>query len=152
MISIDSISISGGLTTVAPTSSSSGISPNGSGSGGGGSGAALATVDEFSPAAVSTLLSEEIREAVVSTAYLAIGQWGRITNCEIKPTLGGDSGTQYRPHYWYRLMSVLSNKRSGGPAGGLLFASVTGGTLEDLLLMTIGGLAAYVSVINLPLR
>ena len=63
------------MTTVAPTSSSSGIGPNGSGSGGGG-GAALATVDDFSPAAVSTLLSEEIREAVVSTAYLAIGGKG----------------------------------------------------------------------------
>ena len=31
-------------------------------------------------------------------------------------------------------------------------ASITSGTLEDLLVMTIGGLAAYVSVINLPLR
>ena len=56
-----------GLSAVASSSTSgSGLS--------GGSGDALSTVDEFSPAAVSTLLSEEMREAVVSTAYLALGK------------------------------------------------------------------------------
>ena len=40
----------------------------------------------------------------------------------------------------------------GGPFGGLLFASATPNALEDLLLLTIGTMAAYVSILNLPLR
>lgn len=40
----------------------------------------------------------------------------------------------------------------GGPMGGLLFAAQTANGLEDLLFFTIGGLAAYVSILNLPLR
>ena len=40
----------------------------------------------------------------------------------------------------------------GGPLGGLFFSGITEGTIEDLLVLTIGGLAAYISVINLPLR
>ena len=45
-------------TASAPTSSS----------------AALAVVGDFSPSAVSALLSEQMREAVVSTASLAVGE------------------------------------------------------------------------------
>lgn len=41
---------------------------------------------------------------------------------------------------------------TGGPVGGVLMSGLTGGTFEDLLMLTIGGLAAYVSVINLPLK
>ncbi|KAG1680578.1 hypothetical protein FOA52_015025 [Chlamydomonas sp. UWO 241] len=40
----------------------------------------------------------------------------------------------------------------GGPVGGLLFASFTPNALEDLLFMAVGGLATYLSVLNLPLR
>ena len=34
----------------------------------------------------------------------------------------------------------------------MVAASVMGDTLEDILVLTIGGLTSYVSVINLPLR
>ncbi len=51
-----------------------------------------------------------------------------------------------------RTIPLMPLSPPGGPVGGLVVASMTSGTLEDLLVMTIGGLAAYVSVINLPLR
>jgi len=40
----------------------------------------------------------------------------------------------------------------GGPLGGLLAAQVITNTLEDLLVVAVGGLASYIAVLNLPLR
>ncbi|GAX76842.1 hypothetical protein CEUSTIGMA_g4288.t1 [Chlamydomonas eustigma] len=88
------------------------IASSSSSSSRGGASGAVATAKEFSSSVVVTMLSEEMREAVVGTAGLTVG----------------------------------------GPVGGLLVSTLTGGTFEDLLILTIGGLVAYVSVINIPLR
>lgn len=73
---------------------------------------ALAVLSDLKPAAASVVLDEEIRQAFVGTAGVAVG----------------------------------------GPLAGMLVAGVTPNALEDLLFLTVGGLASYASVLNLPLR
>lgn len=47
---------------------------------------------------------------------------------------------------------ILCGKLTGAQGIGLLAANMLHNSLEDLLALTIAGLASYVAVLNLPLK
>ena len=93
-----------------------------------------------SPDSLSSLSLQSLAPNVSSAALKTVSEFtpsafSLILEMEIRAAVVGTSG-----------LAV------GGPIGGLLFAAQTANGLEDLLFFTIGGLAAYVSILNLPLR